>query len=130
MNPKPDKRPLSPYMLGPYYKFQITSLLSITSRLTGVFLTVVTAPLAIAWVISVALGQGAYDALAACLASIPGQVLVLASLFSLCYHLCNGIRHLVWDTAHGLSMAQIRGSGWTMLLVSALLAMFTWWSAS
>jgi succinate dehydrogenase / fumarate reductase cytochrome b subunit len=38
------KRPMSPNMLGPYYKFQITSALSILNRLTGVFMSVVTSP--------------------------------------------------------------------------------------
>ena len=121
---------MSPYMLGVYYRFQITSALSIANRLTGVFLAVVGAPLVITWVACVAWGQGAYDAYAAFLSSIAGQVLVLLCLFSLCYHLCAGIRHLVWDTGRGLAMQQVRSGGWIMLAASLALAMFTWWSAS
>ena len=33
-----DKRPLSPFMIGPYYRPQLTSMLSILHRATGVFL--------------------------------------------------------------------------------------------
>jgi succinate dehydrogenase/fumarate reductase cytochrome b subunit len=41
-----------------------------------------------------------------------------------------GIRHLVWDTGRGLSLPQVRKGGWAVLVVSFLLAMFVWWSAS
>ena len=54
------KRPMSPYMLGPYYKFQITSFLSITSRVTGVFLAVGAAPLAILWLLALVCGPETY----------------------------------------------------------------------
>ena len=35
-----NKRPLSPFMIGPYYKPQMTSILSITHRATGASLVV------------------------------------------------------------------------------------------
>lgn len=130
MNGKPDHRPISPYMLGPYYRFQITSALSITSRLTGVFLTVVGAPLAIAWLLCLALGQGAFEAMSTFLSGWIGRLLVLASLFSISFHLCNGIRHLLWDTGRFLSMAQVRSSGLVMLAATIVLSALTWWAAT
>jgi len=54
------KRPMSPYMLGPYYKFQITSVLSILNRITGVFMAVVSAPLLLCWLIALATGPEAF----------------------------------------------------------------------
>jgi succinate dehydrogenase / fumarate reductase cytochrome b subunit len=117
-------------MLGSYYRFQMSSLLSITFRLTGIYLTLVTAPLGIAWLVALAIGHESYQCVADFMASVLGQALVIFSLFCLSYHLCNGIRHLVWDTGRGLSLPQVRKGGWAMLVASFLLAMFVWWSAS
>ena len=115
------KRPMSPYMLGPYYKFQITSLLSILNRLTGVFMSVVTAPLMLCWLIALASGAEAYAALAAFLGSVLGKLVVAASVFSFSFHLFGGIRHLVWDAGWMLEISQVRSSGWLAVIASVLL---------
>jgi succinate dehydrogenase / fumarate reductase cytochrome b subunit len=73
---------MSPYMLGPYYKFQITSLLSILNRLTGVFMSVVSAPLLLCWLIALASGDAAFAGLSAWLGSVLGKLVVVASVFS------------------------------------------------
>ncbi len=117
-------------MLGPYYRFQITSLLSITSRITGVWLAIGATPLAVAWLFSLVAGPETYAALQGLLGTLIGRVLVLGTLFSICYHLANGIRHLLWDTGRFLSMDQIRSTGWIMLAATAVLFLGTWWAAS
>ena len=71
------KRPMSPYMLGPYYKFQITSVLSILNRLTGVFMSVVTAPLLLCWLVALASGESEYVALTTWLGSVLGKLVIL-----------------------------------------------------
>jgi succinate dehydrogenase / fumarate reductase cytochrome b subunit len=121
---------MSPYMLGPYYKFQISSLLSITFRVFGVLLTVVGAPLAIAWVVCLALGEDTFEAYRNFLTGFIGQSLVLLCLFGLCYHLCNGIRHMIWDTGRAFSMESVRRGGYLMIAASVLLAALTLWCAS
>ena len=121
---------MSPYMLGPYYRFQISSFLSILFRLAGVFLTVVGAPLAIAWLICLARGESAYNAYMSFLSGIIGRTLVLICLLALCYHLCNGIRHMVWDTGRAFSMDNVRRGGYLMVTASLALAALTWWYAS
>lgn len=117
-------------MLGPYYRFQMTSLLSITSRITGVWLAVGATPLAAIWLWALMSGPGAYETVQGLLGTLPGRVLVLGSLFSVCYHLTNGIRHLLWDTGRFLEMTQIRSTGWIMLAVTLVLFLGTWWAAS
>lgn len=117
-------------MIGPYYRPQLTSVLSIANRLTGIWLTVVTAPLLIVWLGALASGPEAFQAMRAFLGGLIGQALVLSSLFSLAYHLLNGIRHLVWDTGRGLEMNQVRSSGWLMLAGSVLLTMAVWMAGS
>ena len=55
-----DQRPVSPFMIGPHYKPQMTSLMSITHRATGVYLSVVGAPLMVWWIMSTAGGAASY----------------------------------------------------------------------
>ena len=117
------KRPMSPYMLGPYYKFQITSLLSILNRLTGVFMSVVTAPLLLCWLIALASGEEAYAGLSAFLGSVLGMLIIAASVFSFSFHLMGGIRHLIWDAGWMLEIQQVRLSGWLAIVGSVLLTL-------
>lgn len=121
---------MSPYMIGPYYKPQLTSILSITSRLTGVFMTVVSMPLLLWWVVALAAGPEAYAVAMAFFRSLPGTLLVLVSTLFLCYHLMNGIRHLIWDTGKMLSLRQIYVSGWSMLAGSIVLFLLVWRAAA
>ena len=118
-----NKRPMSPYMLGPYYKFQITSVLSILNRLTGVFMSVVTAPLLLCWLIALASGEEAYAGLSAFLGSVLGMLIIVVSVFSFSFHLMGGIRHLIWDAGWMLEIEQVRLSGWLAIIGSILLTL-------
>ena len=126
---KTDQRPMSPYMIGPFYRPQLTSMLSIASRLTGVFLTAVTAPLMAIWLLTLAAGPGAFQRMMNFLGSLPGRLLAVASLFCLCYHLANGIRHLIWDTGRMLGLRQIYTSGYIMVACAATLFALVLWKA-
>ena len=117
------KRPMSPYMLGPYYKFQITSLLSILNRLTGVFMSVVSAPLLLCWLVALATGDAAFAGLSAWLGSVLGKLVVLASVFSFSFHLFGGIRHLIWDAGWMMQMHQVNLSGWLAMIGSVVLTL-------
>lgn len=117
------KRPTSPYMLGPYYKLQITSVLSILNRLTGVFMAVVTAPLLLCWLIALASGEQAYTGLSTWLGSGLGKLVIAASVFSFSFHLFGGIRHLIWDAGWMMEMPQVRLSGWLAIIGSVLLSL-------
>jgi len=117
------KRPMSPYMLGPYYKFQITSVLSILNRLTGVFMSVVTAPLLLCWLVALASGEQAFAGLSAWLGSGLGKLVIAASVFSFSFHLLGGIRHLIWDAGWMMEMSQVNLSGWLAIIGSVLLSL-------
>ena len=116
------KRPMSPYMLGPYYKFEITSLLSILNRLTGVFMALVMAPLLLCWLIALASGETAFAALSAWLGGAIGRLFVAASVFSFSFHLFAGIRHLIWDIGWMMEIHQVRLSGWIVVVGSVILS--------
>jgi succinate dehydrogenase / fumarate reductase cytochrome b subunit len=108
-------------MIGPYYKPQLTSLMSIAHRASGVFLSVVGAPLLLWWIIAINNGPDSYQALLGFFGGWAGQGLLAASMLALSYHLLNGIRHLVWDSGRALDIRSAYTAGWLVLIASALL---------
>lgn len=116
-------RPLSPHLQ--IYKPQLTSVLSITHRGTGVFLTLGALFLS-CWLLSIANGPESYTALQQHVLAWYGQVLLYVWVFSLYYHLCNGIRHLVWDMGLGLEIKTTYLSGYIVVAASIVLTIVTW----
>lgn len=108
-------------MLGPYYRPQITSVLSILHRITGVALVVIGAPMLLWWLVALGQGPEAFAAMQACLGGVLGRLAMLAVNFSLSFHLFNGIRHLVWDAGAGLELETVYKSGWAVVALSVLL---------
>lgn len=115
-------RPLSPHLQ--VYRPQITSVLSILHRITGVALTAGTVLLTW-WLVSAGYGPEPFADSQAFLGSWFGQLLLWAFTFSLFYHLCNGIRHLLWDFGWGFEMTQVRTSGMVMVATAAALTVIT-----
>jgi succinate dehydrogenase / fumarate reductase cytochrome b subunit len=111
-------RPLSPNIQ--IYRPQLTSVLSIANRITGVFLSACAVVLVI-WLIAAASGPEPYSRFQAVIGSWPGQVLLLAATFAFFLHLCGGIRHLIWDSGRGFELRQIYASGWIVVAVSVML---------
>jgi succinate dehydrogenase / fumarate reductase cytochrome b subunit len=93
-------RPLSPFMIGPYYRPQITSVLSIMHRGAGVFLAF-GAIVLVVWLLAAAGSRTAYERFAEIAGSPVGIALGLAFLVALVFHFLNGIRHLLWDIGWG-----------------------------
>jgi succinate dehydrogenase / fumarate reductase cytochrome b subunit len=119
-------RPLSPHLQ--IYKPQLTSLLSITHRGTGVFLSIGALFLS-CWLLSVANGPESYQAVQNHILTWYGQTLLYAWVFSLYYHLCNGIRHLFWDIGLGLELKTTYISGYAVVILSVLMTAGTWYLA-
>ena len=116
-------RPRSPDVR--IYKPQLTSVLSILHRLTGVVLSVGSV-LLVAWLVAVADGGDTYATVDGWLRSWIGLLLLVGWTFALFYHLCNGIRHLAWDLDFGFELRNIYLSGWTVVAVSVILTLVTW----
>ncbi|MGH1426641.1 MAG: succinate dehydrogenase, cytochrome b556 subunit [Arenicella sp.] len=116
-------RPLSPHLS--IYKPQITSILSIFHRASGVFLSI-GIPLIIYWLYALSGGPAAYEVAS----SFFSNILVKIGLFfwtaAFYYHLCNGIRHLFWDMGKGFDLQHLRTSGIAVLVVAAILTLATW----
>jgi len=117
-----DNRPLSPHLQ--IYKPQLTSVLSITHRGTGVFLTI-GAFFLTCWLLALADGPAHFAKLQAHLTSWYGQCLVYAFVFSLYFHLCNGIRHLFWDVGMGLDIDVAYKTGYAVVAGAIILTLLT-----
>ncbi len=117
-----NRSPLSPHLQ--IYRPQLTSVLSITHRATGVFLSLA-ALLLCYWLIAIANGSESYALARSHLERWYGITLILAILFSLYYHLLNGIRHLFWDIGAGLDLASTYRSGYAVVILSVLLTLAT-----
>ena len=119
----PAERPLSPHVQ--IYKPQLTSMLSIGHRLTGVALALGTLFL-VWWLIAAASGGGAFATVQGFFGSWLGLALLFGWTFSFFYHLCNGIRHLMWDAGHGLDLRTTYVSGWMVIMASSALTIVAW----
>jgi succinate dehydrogenase / fumarate reductase, cytochrome b subunit len=86
------ERPLSPFMFPTWYRFQITSVLSILHRLTGIALAIGSIVLAW-WLVAVAAGGEVFAVTHAFIASPIGVILLFGWSVAFFYHLCSGIRH-------------------------------------
>ena len=117
------QRPLSPH-LG-IYRWQLTMTLSIVHRATGIALAVGTILLC-ALLIALASGAESYDKVRALCASPVGIVLLVGWTWSLFFHLCNGIRHLLWDVGYGFEIPRAYVTGWTAVIVSLVLTVLVW----
>jgi len=116
-------RPLSPHLQ--IYRPQLTSLLSVTHRATGIFLSL-GIPFFLYWLWSLASGQDTYAGAGEFFSSFIGRSLLLLWTFAFFYHLCNGIRHLFWDAGKGFELEDAYRSGWLVVAASAALTLLSW----
>jgi len=116
-------RPLSPHLQ--IYRWQISMLTSIAHRASGIVLSVGSVFLAF-WLIGAASGPDAFAGINGFAASWFGQLLMFCWSFALFYHLCNGVRHLVWDVGVGLDLETARMTGYVAIGVAAALTVFVW----
>lgn len=112
-------RPLSPH-LSVYRMYRYTLATSIFNRFTGLGLSLGLV-LLVYWLTAVAAGPQSQARAARLLALPVMKVLYAAFIIAFCYHLVAGIRHLVWDTGHGLERTQSQRSAWAVVVVSVLL---------
>ena len=120
------ERPISPHLQ--VYKPQITSVLSIFHRITGVALTFGLI-LLVAWIFTLSLGKDYFEYFVMFIKSWFGLLILFGFTFALNYHLCNGIRHLFWDAGYGYEIETVHKSGLAVLVVSFVLTILIWYLA-
>jgi succinate dehydrogenase / fumarate reductase cytochrome b subunit len=107
------------------YDLPMTARLSILHRGTGAVLYLGMA-LMVVVLLALAGGPGAWAVMHKVLGSWFGLLVLAGFTFSLYYHFCNGIRHLIWDTGRGLEKAALPRSGLWVLFASSSLTLLTW----
>ncbi|HKK02886.1 MAG TPA: succinate dehydrogenase, cytochrome b556 subunit [Gammaproteobacteria bacterium] len=116
-------RPLSPHLQ--IYRPQITSVLSISHRISGIVLTAGLL-LLVYWLAALAAGDTAYAAALAVLGAWPVKLLLFLGSFAFFYHFANGLRHLWWDSGRGFEISEVNASGWVVLVAATLLTALVW----
>ncbi len=119
-----ESNPLSPHLQ--IYRPQLTSVLSITHRLTGIFLGTVGIVIFLYWIGAAALGPEAYKKAIACLSTPIIKPLMGLWTFAFYYHLCNGIRHLLWDIGWGFSLGTAYKTGYAVVTSAIIFSSITW----
>ena len=103
-----NNNPLSPHLQ--IYKWQISSLLSITHRIVGV-INFFAITLICLWSMSLFFGQSSYQNIQIFFNTIFGKFLIVSLCWTFSFHILNEIRHLFWDAGYGfdLKVAKITG---------------------
>jgi succinate dehydrogenase / fumarate reductase cytochrome b subunit len=116
-------RPLSPHLQ--IYRWQLTSVLSILHRASGIALSG-GAVFLVWWLAAAASGPEAYGAFASTVGSILGRLFLLGWTLAFFYHLANGVRHLWWDTGRGLDLPSVYRSGWGVVAFTGAATLLAW----
>jgi|TARA_B110000971_G_scaffold68920_1_gene70638 succinate dehydrogenase / fumarate reductase cytochrome b subunit len=116
-------RPLSPHLQ--IYKPQITSILSILHRMTGVFLSIGSL-IIVLWIVSLSLGAESYSYFVSIANHWFGHLVLMGFSFALYYHLSNGIRHLFWDAGFGFELKSVYISGSLVVVSAFIMTILTW----
>lgn len=117
------QRPLSPHLQ--VYKPQISSVLSILHRLTGLFLALGGYVLVI-WLSLLAFDTEGFVTLSSFFGTLGGHLILGAWTAAFFYHFCNGVRHLFWDMGLGYGLATMTKSGWSVVALTVILTTAVW----
>ena len=122
------QRPLSPHLQ--IYSPQLTSVLSILHRLTGLGFTVGLI-LTCAWLFALSVGPVEYNNFCGWLIQPFVKTIIYLILASIYYHMLNGIRYLVWSLGKGFELSSVYYSGWivcSLIVVLTVLTVFFIWN--
>ncbi len=117
------KNPLSPHLQ--IYRWQISSLISITHRITGMlnFLGLIFIS---TWISSAGISENLFEYFSVFLKSFIGRFILIGFTWSISYHLLSGIRHLFWDLGYGYEIKTANFSGILVILSSLILTIILW----
>jgi len=117
------KNPLSPHLQ--IYRWHISSLLSITHRISGV-VNLLALILIFFWLIALSLGTNNYESFLLLINSFFGKFILIGFTWSMIFHLLSGVRHLVWDLGYGFEIKTANISGVVVIISSLVLTIIFW----
>ena len=117
------KNPLSPHLQ--IYRWQISSLLSITHRISGI-INLLALILIFFWLIFLSSGENNYESFLLIINSFIGKFILIGFTWSMSFHLLSGIRHLVWDLGYGFEIKTANITGVIVIISSLTLTIMFW----
>ena len=117
------KNPLSPHLQ--IYRWHISSLLSITHRISGV-INLLALILIFFWLLSLSFGESNYELFLLIINSFFGKFILIGFTWSMSFHILSGIRHLVWDLGYGFEIKTANISGIIVIICSLVLTIIFW----
>lgn len=117
------KRPLSPHLQ--VYKPQLTSVTSILHRATGTAMTLGLL-FVVWWLVAAATGPDAFEYAMDVAETNIGVFVLFGFSVAMAYHLCSGIRHLIFDTGYLFKLKNAYASGYFVFVMTALLVAYVW----
>ena len=113
--------PLSPHLQ--IYKPQITSLLSISHRISGVALNFVLV-IVVLGLLCITLGESYFELLISLITSFPVKIIIFLAILGFSYHFLNGIRHIIWDFGFLLGIRSSAIFGYFIIATSIISSIF------
>ena len=113
--------PLSPHLQ--IYKPQITSLLSISHRISGVALNFVLV-IVVLGLLCITLGESYFELLISLINSFPIKIIMFLAILGFSYHFLNGIRHIIWDFGFLLGNRSSAIFGYFIIATSIISSIF------
>tara|TARA_B100001123_G_scaffold72072_1_gene80890 strand:+ start:27 stop:413 length:387 start_codon:yes stop_codon:yes gene_type:complete len=117
------KNPLSPHLQ--IYRWHISSLISITHRISGV-INLLALILIFFWLIILSFGESNYESFLLIINSFFGKFVLIGFTWSMIFHLLSGIRHLAWDLGYGFEIKTANISGIVVIIFSLVLTIVFW----
>ena len=117
------KNPLSPHLQ--IYRWHISSLLSITHRISGV-INLLALILIFFWLIFLSSGENNYESFLLIINSFIGKFILIGFTWSMSFHALSGIRHLVWDLGYGFEIKTANITGVIVIISSLTLTIIFW----
>ena len=117
------KNPLSPHIQ--IYRWHISSLLSITHRISGV-INLLALILIFFWLTLLSIGENNYELFLLIINSFVGKFILIGFVWSMSFHLLSGIRHLAWDLGYGFEIKTANISGIIVIISSLFLTILFW----
>ena len=118
-----NQNPISPHLQ--IYRWHISSLLSITHRITGV-VNLLALILMFFWILTFSFSENNYELLLLTINSFFGKFILIGFTWSMSFHIFSGIRHLVWDMGYGFEIKTANISGVLVILFSLVATIIFW----
>jgi len=113
-----ENKPLSPHIQ--IYKWHISSLVSISHRITGI-INILAITLICFWFVLILLGESNYEIIKLFLQTFVGKFILIGITWSFSFQMLSEIRHLIMDLGYGFDLQTTKITGLLVIFCSLIL---------